>query len=199
MSTSPTGRPLGSRGTACRRRNAMSAAYAIPVRIGRLRRVPGVVAIAAALAVAAVTLVPGALGYGRHVITGDSMGESIPRGSLVYERQVPTSKLEVGDVITYTPPPGAGPRGPVTHRIAWIGRGRDGALAFRTKGDSNTHADPWRSVLDRATQAKVVMTVPFAGWPLAALGERRVRMLAIGVPALLVALACMTRLRVREG
>jgi signal peptidase len=176
----------------------MTATFAIPGRAGRARRVPGAIATAAAFAVAAVALLPGAFGYGLHVITGDSMGASIPRGSLVYETRVPTGELAVGDVITYTPPPGTGPSGPVTHRIAWIGQSRGGALAFRTKGDSNKGADPWRFVLDRGTQAKVVMTVPLAGWPLAALGERWVRLLAIGAPAMLVAIACMMRLRARD-
>jgi signal peptidase len=176
----------------------MSATYAIPGRSGRLRRVPGAIALAATLGLAAVTLLPGAFGYSRHVITGDSMAASIPRGSLVYEKRVPAWELEVGDVITYTPPAGAGPDGPVTHRIAWIGRGRGGRRAFRTKGDSNRHVDPWKFSLSRGTQPKVVLSVPLAGWPLAALGERWVRMLAIGVPALLVALACLARLRARE-
>jgi len=150
------------------------------------------------LTLAAVTLVPGVLGYGRHVITGDSMAESLPRGSLVYERRVPTRELKVGDVITYTPPGGVGPRGPVTHRITWIGRRGDGTRAFRTRGDSNTHADPWQFVLERRTQAKVVMSLPLLGWPLAILAERWVRMLVIGVPAMLVALACAARFRPPE-
>jgi signal peptidase len=173
----------------------MTTALETPGRTSRLRRAVGAAALSSAFALAALTLLPGVLGYGRHVITGDSMAGTFSRGSLVYEKHVPTGSLRVGDVITYTPPPGAGPRGPLTHRIAWVGRGRDGARAFRTRGDSNRRADPWRFVLERDTQAKVVMSVPLLGWPFAALAERWVRMLAIGVPALLVAIACAARLR----
>jgi signal peptidase len=172
----------------------MTATFATPGRTSRVRRAAGAAALSSAVALAALTLVPGVLGYGRHVITGDSMAGTFARGSLVYEKPVPTGSLRVGDVITYSPPPGAGSRGPVTHRIAWVGRGPDGARAFRTKGDSNRRADPWRFVLERGTQAKVVMAVPLAGWPFAALAERWVRMLAIGVPALLVAIAFAARL-----
>jgi signal peptidase I len=176
----------------------MTATFPAPGRTGGLRSTAGTAASSIALALAAVMLLPGVFGYGRHVITGDSMSEAFPRGSLVYEKRVPTRSLKVGDVITYTPPREAGPHGPVTHRIAWVGRGRGGAPAFRTKGDSNSHADPWRFVLERGTQAKVVLSVPLIGWPFAVLAERWARILTIGMPALLVAVTCAARLWARR-
>src|SRR4051794_33550202 len=93
---------------------------------GRLAAPPaGNVALAIGVALAAIVFVPSVLGYGRYVVTGDSMSGTYDRGSLVFDRPVPTKSLRVGDVITYRPPPDAGPRGLVTHRIAWIGRGSD--------------------------------------------------------------------------
>jgi signal peptidase I len=145
-------------------------------------------AVASALALGALMLVPALAGYERYVVTGDSMGGTIGRGSIVYARAVPVEDLRVGDVITYTPP-GASSR--VTHRIVWTGRGASGARAFRTKGDANAAADPWRFELREPRQARVVAHVPWAGYALAALSVRWVRVLLIGVPAALVAVAVL--------
>ena len=133
--------------------------------------------------------VPMALGYERYVITGDSMGATFGRGSIVFADPVPVETLRVGDVITYTPPPGAGPGGKVTHRIVWTGRGASGARAFRTRGDANAAPDPWRFELGGSEQARVVGHVPWAGYALAALSVRWVRVLVIGLPAAVLAVA----------
>lgn len=139
-------------------------------------------------------LAPVVVGLDRYVITGASMGDAIPKGSIAYTRSVPVADLRVGDVITYSPPAGSGPAGKVTHRIVWVGRGASGARAFRTKGDANTSPDPWKFELHRATQAQVVGHVPYAGYPIAALSLRWVRMLVIGLPAALIALAMLASL-----
>src|SRR4051794_10752366 len=145
--------------------------------------------LVAALMLGALMLLPPLLGYERYVITGSSMSGTIERGAIVYAKPVPVGELAVGDVITYTPPRGAGPGGKVTHRIVWAGRGESGARAFRTKGDNNRTADPWKFELRRPMQARVVADVPYAGYALAALGIRWVRMLVIGLPAALIAVA----------
>jgi signal peptidase len=75
----------------------------------------------------------------------------------------------------------------ITHRIAWIGRDQQGQRVFRTKGDANPVADAWTFRLDRPTQARVRLGVPYAGYALSALGRRDVRMLLIALPALLIA------------
>jgi signal peptidase len=108
---------------------------------------------------------------------------------------VPVDQLQVGDVITYTPPPGSGPEGRITHRIAWIGSDQLGRRVFRTKGDANASADPWTFTLDQPTQAKVAFHVPYVGFVFAALSIRDVRMLVIGLPALLIAVAAFAGLR----
>jgi signal peptidase I len=137
------------------------------------------------VALSALVLVPTALGYERYVIGGGSMGDSLPRGSIAYEQRVPTADLRPGDVITYTPP---GHTSRVTHRIASI---RDGVL--RTRGDANAALDPWTFRLRARDQAVVRFHVPLAGYAFAALGIRWVRMLVIGLPALLVAASALGR------
>jgi signal peptidase len=163
-----------------------------------LRKAAALLGLAACLALAAGVLVPALLGYQRYVITSGSMTGTYDRGSIVYAQEVPTGSLRVGDVITYRPPrPFA--HGLLTHRIVSIGRDGSGALAFRTKGDANLAPDPWRFTLDHPTQARAAFHVPYLGYALAALAIRQVRMLAIGLPALLVALALLARLWSQAG
>jgi signal peptidase len=135
-------------------------------------------------------VVPALLGYERYVIVSGSMSGTYDRGSLVFDEVVPVAELRAGDVITYRPPPGSGPTGLVTHRIVAIGA--DGR--FRTKGDANPVVDPWTFRLTGETQARVVAGVPYVGHALAALSDRRVRMLVVGVPAALIALTTLAGL-----
>ena len=144
---------------------------------------------AACLGLAGLMLLPGLFGYQRYVITSGSMTGTYDRGSVVFDEVVPVADLQVGDAITYTPPPGSGPSGRITHRIAWIGSDKFGRRVLRTKGDANEAADPWTFTLDGATQARVASHIPYVGYVLAFLAMRQARMILIGVPALLVALA----------
>ena len=59
---------------------------------------------------------------------------------------------------------------------------------------SNAKADPWTFELHRRTQARVAFHVPYVGYVLSALSIRWVRMLAIGLPALLIALSLLAGL-----
>jgi signal peptidase len=152
------------------------------------------VLLVCALLAAALVLVPGLLGYQRYVITSGSMTGTIDQGSLIYDKVVPATSLKRGDIITYTPPALSGVQEPVTHRIVWVGRDRFGKLSFRTKGDANKVADPWRFVLERSTQARVAFHIPYVGYAFAALNDRHIRMLLIGLPALLIAVGVLARL-----
>lgn len=149
---------------------------------------------AACLALAAVMLVPALLGYERYVITSGSMTGAYDRGSVVFAKPVPVTDLRVGDVITYDPPANAGPSGLVTHRIASIEADPAGRLVFRTQGDANPGPDPWTFGLDQPTQPRVEFHLPYVGFAFAALADRTFRMLAIGLPALLLGLVAAARL-----
>jgi signal peptidase I len=140
-------------------------------------------------------VVPALLGYERYVIVSGSMGGTYDRGSLVFDEVVPVRDLRAGDVITYRPPPGSGPSGFVTHRIVAIEPGG----RIRTKGDANPTVDPWTFRLTGDRQARVVAGVPYAGHVLAALSDRRVRMLVIGIPAALIALSALAGLWRESG
>jgi signal peptidase len=138
------------------------------------------------LAIAVLILAPPLLGYQRYVITGGSMGRALPRGSIAYDEVVPTERIRRGDVITYRPP---NSERLLTHRVVWIGRGRDGVRRYRTRGDANAAPDRRAFLLPNDGQARVVFHVPLAGYLLAALSVREVRIAAIGVPAAAIALA----------
>ena len=76
----------------------------------------------------------------------------------------------------------------MTHRIRSIGRDPKTKLrVFRTKGDANAVADPWTFTLPDKTQARVVTGAPYMGFVLAALAQRKFRMVLVGVPAALIA------------
>jgi len=155
----------------------------------RAGRLASGAALLVALAVAAAVLVPALLGYQRYAIVSGSMTGTYDRGSLVFSEVVPVGSLRVGDVITYRPPPGAGPDHLITHRIVSI---RDSVL--RTKGDANAAADPWPFTLSEPTQARARFSVPYAGYLLLALADRQLRVIVLGLPALLIALVALGRL-----
>jgi signal peptidase len=144
-----------------------------------------------AFAFGALLLVPTALGMHHYVILTGSMTGTYDRGSIVFDRAVPTAKLRVGDVITYSPPPGQTAHTDVTHRIHRLTHGRDGLRIYQTKGDANLVQDPWKFQLPQPTQDRVAFSVPYAGFGLGVLSDRHYRMFLVGVPALLVALSVM--------
>jgi signal peptidase len=164
-----------------------------------VRKLLSGIIVAAGLCLAATMLLPAAFGYQRYVITGGSMQGTYDRGSIVFDKAVPVSDLEVGDVITYTPPASSGAHGLITHRIVSItNHGKDG-FSYRTKGDANPDPDPWRFQLDQPTQARAAFAIPYLGFGIAALSMVQVRMLIIGLPALLIAIALIARLWRQAG
>jgi signal peptidase I len=163
-------------------------------RMCRAGRLASGAALAMAVIAALVVLAPALWGWERYAIVSGSMSGTYDRGSLVYAEVVPVADLRVGDVITYLPPPDAGPDHLVTHRIHTIERDDSGRRVFRTKGDANETADPWTFTLGKPTQARVRMGIPFAGHALTALTRKDVRMVVIALPALLIAVFSLARL-----
>jgi signal peptidase len=107
-----------------------------------------------------LALVPTMFGLDRYVVSTGAMDGGIDRGSMVLERVVPVSDLEVGDVITYRPPRSADMDELVTRRIVRI----DGAL-LQTQGDARAQPDPWLVPVAEAALPRVVLAIPYAGYP----------------------------------
>lgn len=141
-----------------------------------------------------VLFLPTVLGFSRYAIVGGSMSPTFDRGSAVFSQPEPVSALQVGDIITYLPPPDAGIDTLVTHRISDISEAESGELLFRTKGDANEEADPWTFSLDAETQNVVRFSVPYLGTVLTRLADPDLRRIAIGVPAGVIALGAVMEL-----
>ena len=155
------------------------------------RRGFGILIAGTALILAVAVLVPALLGYQRYVITSGSMTGTYDRGALVFDKVVPTSSLRAGDVITFRPP---GHAGLVTHRIHTL-TSVDGKTVLTTKGDANRVPDAWGPLtLGATSQARVAFQLPYVGFLIAELGDRKHRMIVIGLPALLIALSALAGL-----
>jgi signal peptidase len=155
----------------------------------KLRTILFAAVIVVSLAIVAVVVVmPVTLGYQRYVITGGSMTGTIPKGSLIFSKNVPVKTLKVGDIITYYPPSS---HTAITHRIISTTRDAKNNRVFQTKGDFNKAADPWKFTLDRPVQAVYHFYIPYLGYVLLALTLPISRILILALPALVIALSIM--------
>jgi signal peptidase I len=159
----------------------------------RVIRVGSTLLLAAGLLLGALMVLPALAGYQRYAIVSGSMTGTYDRGSVVFDRVAATARLRAGDVITYRPPAESGVDHLITHRIHAIAV-HDGIRVYRTKGDANPVADPWTFTLPNRAQAVVRFHVPYAGFAIAALSDRRLRMLVVGLPALLIAVSSLASL-----
>ncbi|GAA1931771.1 signal peptidase I [Nocardioides marmoribigeumensis] len=165
-----------------------------PTGVRRVARWGGNLAILLVIAACATWILPSAFGYSRYVITGGSMTGTYDKGSVVFEKPVAVGDLQVGDVITYMPPPDSGVPHLVTHRILRMEPADGGGVLFTTQGDANPDPDPWHFKLVDTSQPVVQFGVPQAGWVFIALADRDLRMVVIGGPAALVALLALAEL-----
>ena len=154
--------------------------------LGVLRKVAINLMFVAALACVAILLGPSLLGYQRFIILTGSMTGTYDRGSIVFDKPVPTASLRVGDPITYNPPPGFTSQGRVSHRIYKITVGKNGVRTYQTKGDFNKYPDIWHFQLPRPTQDEVKFNVPEIGYLFLILSIRSFRLVLVGVPAILI-------------
>jgi signal peptidase len=177
-------------------RPASSAVRRLARRAGRLALN---CAFAAMIASVLIMLVPALLGFQRYVILTGSMTGTYDRGSIVFDRPIPTADLKVGDPITYSPPPGFTSQTRVTHRIWWIGRGANGERVYRTKGDANKHPDVWEFMLNQSTQDVVVFHIPDVGYVFTLLSLRDFRIALLGLPAIVIALMTLRALWIEGG
>jgi signal peptidase I len=156
------------------------------------------IAFVAMLGCVAIMLVPPLAGYQRFIIMTGSMTGTYDRGSIVFDKPVPTASLKVGDPITYNPPPGFTTQKRVSHRIWRITKGKDGVRIYKTKGDANKHPDVWSFTLPGPTQDEVKFHIPEVGYLFLLLSLRNFRLILVGIPAILIGLNELRKLW-REG
>lgn len=160
----------------------------------RLLNLAAPLALLIVFGLAAVMLVPAALGLQRYVITTGSMAGSYGPGSLVFDERVPVADLRVGDVITFRPPADADVPGRITHRIVNISPDAEGRLSFRTKGDANRSRDPFTFVPEGDRMNRVAAGVPHLGYVYSFLNSRNGRVLVFMIPGLLIAFGAVSSL-----
>ena len=109
---------------------------------------------------ALVLLMPTVFSGHLAIVRSSSMEPAIPAGALALMLPVDPEKVEVGDVIVFTP--WNDPDVTVSHRV--INKFYDdGELYFATKGDATEEADP-DAVSAQNVQGKVVFDIPYLGF-----------------------------------
>ncbi|MEP7378422.1 MAG: signal peptidase I [Chloroflexota bacterium] len=103
-------------------------------------------------------------GHEMFVVKGASMEPAIPLGAVILVRPVDPLTIATGDVITFRAPNGAF----VSHRV--MGMSNAAGLAFQTKGDGSSAADPV-TVPATSVEGVVESFVPQLGYFVSALGS----------------------------
>lgn len=109
-----------------------------------------------------IFIVPQLIGMDAYVVTSGSMEPQIPKGSVIYVEDVPATDMEVGDVITFIPNSSDLGAERVVHRVVQV-QENNYTRAFKTKGDSNSAADPGWTPYYRVL-GKKTMSVPYLGY-----------------------------------
>jgi signal peptidase I len=117
-----------------------------------------------------------------HPVLSGSMEPVLPTGSVAVMRQVPTSELRVGDVVTFRAP--SNPQRLVTHRITSITT-EDGQRLYETKGDANRANDPWKVTLRGDVSYRLHGDIPYVGYAAVWLRQPQMRTGLLGAGALL--------------
>jgi len=129
-------------------------------------------------------------GYKPVAVYSGSMEPKLHVGALAVDRPIDSSRVRVGDVITFPDPYLKGRL--VTHRVVRILHTKKGP-AYRTKGDANVSRDPWTIRLD-GRLGRVSFDVPYAGYALFYAHTREVRGLAIVLAAAFVLIGLLRRI-----
>lgn len=90
----------------------------------------------------------------------ESMGDAIPKGSLIISYKAPIEKLETGDVITYRNRDGL----LITHEIVSVIENykKSGCYTFRTKGRANVSMDE-EEITYGMIEGKALFYIPYVG------------------------------------
>ncbi len=127
-------------------------------------------------------VLPTLLGNRTLVIISGSMEPTIPMGAAAVMRPVPSSALQVGDVIAYTP--NAAGAIPIVHRIVNISE-QNGVRYYQTRGDANQTPDAHEFTLP-STAWRLWYDLPVAGYVVAFASSRLGTLLLIVIPAVLL-------------
>ncbi len=156
---------------------------------GRLRALLGwmglVVAVPVVVGMIALAALP-SFDMRLLVVLSGSMEPTIDTGDAVVVRTADPATVGIGDVITFH---GYGAERLTTHRVIDV-RDVDGNRHFRTQGDANETPDPNLAPAGGVV-GRVVLRLPRFGWVALQLQRPQVRLVALALPALLVAIGAV--------
>ncbi len=104
-----------------------------------------------------MVFIPKMLGYETFYIQTGSMGTAVPKGSLVFVKQIAFDDIKVGDVLTFH---SDNSEEFFTHRVMAVDEQNQ---MLTTKGDANKEFDPSPTSY-YFVQGKVNFAIPFAGY-----------------------------------
>ena len=136
------------------------------------------IAVIAIFLVISIFPIPG--NYKVLIVQSGSMEPVINTGAVVVVK--PASDYKVGDIITFGP--ATKTKVPTTHRIVEI-KGEGNTQTFITKGDANNASDT-KEVSKREVIGKVLFSVPYVGYAVAAAKKPSGFILIIVVPAAII-------------
>lgn len=140
-----------------------------------------------------MVIVPAVLDLHRFVLSSDAMGGSLSRGSLILAQQVPVGDLAAGDVISFVPPAPYNADGMVTRRVLSVG-----PRGATTASDSTNQIDPWTLPSVSGVVDRMVLHVPWIGYPFLGAVGRGAWALLVALPVAVVAFLLSRDLRRRR-
>jgi len=141
-------------------------------------------AIGAVLALGVAAAGPRIIGWQPMTILTGSMRPALRPGDVVVDRMVAPTAVRPGDIVTFHDPNRAGKL--VTHRVRFVAR-RGALVDVVTRGDANNVSERWSIAADGRI-GRVAYRIPSLGYLGQWVGTPLGRLLAIVVPALLLAL-----------
>jgi signal peptidase I len=132
-------------------------------RAGTLLGLISTLTLTCAILLVVVAAVAMVLGLARFtVVDSGSMRPTLNPGDVVMLTSEPAADMAVGQIVAFHPP--GEPKLTVIHRVRAIRDTRSGII-FRTKGDANNAADPWRAKIIGNTVWRKELKVPWLGYP----------------------------------
>lgn len=91
-------------------------------------------------------------------VESNSMVPTFNKGDILILQGIPSSELEIGDVVVFSP---YGRETPVVHRL--IAKNPDGT--FQTRGDANTGQLPFEKRIEPSQiHGRSIAIIPYLGW-----------------------------------
>jgi len=128
-----------------------------------------------------------------YIVSTGSMQPTVQPGSIALIKQGDTKQIKKNDIIIFISP--KDPNQTVLHRVFAV-KQKDKGIEFETKGDNNNAPDNW-TVSESSIKGIYFGRIPLLGHPAAFLKTQKGFLLLFGIPALILVLLQVKK--IREG